>query len=213
MSLWNDIQPWIDKETGLMTAADGGRDNLILMSAYLSRELIRLGEESAALTLHCSALKFQTATQVRPGLYQKLPGSTDNNTEDNMVGNCYFDLNVSDAIRARWNWHLSCFDVNNPNKFAVNQNLFARFFGLKAYIVACSGKKPWLVQRLIWCASTWFSVKYSTGASDPLKLMLQCDELKDMCPRTVAYWRRHYTAKSLYSQYFGPNHPLTKYSV
>ena len=213
MSLWQDIQPWIDSETGLMTAADGGRDNLILMSSYLYRELINNGEYQDAATLFTRCMRFITVTTVAPGLYKKLPDSLDDNTEDNMVGNCYMSPAIAAKICVRWNYHLSCFDVNNPNKFALNRNFFGRFFGLKAYIIASSGFKPWLIQRLIWCVSTWYSVKTSKGASDPLKLMLECDKMEKWCPKTVAYWHKNNSAKVLYAEYFGPNHPLVKYKT
>lgn len=213
MSLWNDIQPWIDKETGLMQAGDFGRDNLILMSAYLYRELNRLEEYGDAQVLLGRAFKFMTITCVEPGLYKKLPDSIDDNTEDNMVGNCYLSPAVACRIEVRWNHRFSCFDINHPNKIALNRNFFGRFFGLKAYIIACAGYRPWFIQRLIWCAAAVFSVWTSKGASDPLKLMLQCDRMEKYCPKTVAYWRSKYSSKSLYSDYFGVDNPLAKHSA
>lgn len=212
MSLWQDIQPWIDSETGLMTSADGGRDNLILMSSYLYLELLSNGEYQDAITLAQRCVRFIGTTVVTPGLYKKLPNSTDDNTEDNMVGNCYMSSDTAAKIKTRWDYHLSCFDVNYPNKFAFNRNFFARFIGLKAFIVASAGVKPWFFQRWLWSLSAVFSVWISKGASDPLKLMLQCVVMEKYCPKTVAYWHRHNSVSDLYSQYFGPNHPLTIYS-
>lgn len=212
MSLWNDIQPWLDPETGLMQAGDGGRDNLILMSAYLHRELVLQGESDAANELSKRALKFLISVKVKTGLYKKLSDSTDDNTEDNLTGACYWGWDIPRDIWYHWNWHLSCFDVNNPNKIALNRNFFARFIGLKAYIIAAAGHEPNIIQRLLWCISVWISIKYSTGASDPLKQMLKCEVMESITPKTVAYWKKHYSIPALYLDYFGANNPLYIYS-
>jgi hypothetical protein len=212
MSLWNDIQPWIDIDSGLMTAPDGGKDNLILMSTYLYRELLRLGEEEAAIELSARAVGFLNKCRVDKGLYRRAPGDLSDNSVDNMIGACSFGVGVAEFIRQRWNTHFSCFDVNAPDKFEIGSNFYGRFIGLKAYIVSCSSRKPWLIQRWFWILSTLFSIKYSTGASDPLLQLLQCDAMSRRCPKTVAYWHKHYSVKSLYSQYFGEDFPLTKYA-
>lgn len=212
MSLWQDIQPWIDPSTGLMTATDGGKDNLVLMSAYLLRELRANGEDAAASILASNIQRFLSACRVDTGLYSRAPGDTSPNSLDNLIGICSVSTFNAECIRHRWNWHLSCFDVTAPNKFALNQNFFGRFIGVKAFIVEASMNSSWLVQRLLWCLATLWSVKTSSGASNPLLTMLQCDIMAGKCPRTVKYWRKHYTAKSLYSQYFGANHPLTLYA-
>lgn len=212
MSLWTEIQPWIDPNTGLMTATDGGKDNMLLMSMYLMRELAANDEVAAVLSLSAKMSYFCNKSKVYTGLYRRAPGDQSDNSIDNMIGLCRFSVAKAEEVRVRWNWHLSCFDVNAPNKFALNRNFFGRFIGVKAFIVVAAGKTPWLIQRLLWCLSVVWSVKTSSGSSDPLLMMLQCDEMFVHCPFTVKYWKKHYSAKSLYSQYFGPNHPLVKYA-
>lgn len=208
MSLWNDIAPWIDKDTGLMTAPDGGRDNLILMTAYLIREMKRLGEPTHDLWYKC--VWFLHNVTVDTGLFRRNKGDASDNSIDNAIGTCFISELHAKMIRHRWNWHFACFDVNHPSRFAFNRNFYARFIGVKAYIVAASGSKPFFVQRLLWCLSVVWSVRTSKGSSDPLLLSLQVDIMEKYCPRTAAYWKRHYSIKDLYTQYFGADFPLTK---
>ena len=213
MTLWDEIQPWIDPESGLMTAADGGKDNLILMSAYLHRELLRLGEVDAALELGARAIGFLSKCRVDKGLYRRAPGDLSNNSVDNMIGACSLSVGVSEFIRQRWNSHFSCFDVNDADSIALGSNFFGRFIGLKAYIVSSASRKPWMVQRALWILSALFSIRYSTGSSDALLQMLQCDAMSRWCPKTAEYWGKHYSIKTLYSEYFGENFPLVKYAI
>lgn len=235
MTLWEAIQPWLDIQTGLMTASDGGKDNLILMSAYLLRELVRSGEIDAAHILLERMQIFLSACQVAPGLYLRAPGNTEQNSVDNLVGACAAGTEVAEAIRVRWNRHLSCFDVSNPNKFAINSNFYARFIGTKAYIVVTADKKPWFIQKWFWNFSVWWSIKSTFpgvvrsilellakiaakfgktvtlpgGASNPLLMSLQVDYMSECCPKVSEWWSKHYSIQNLYSQYFGPTFPLT----
>ena len=212
MSLWQDIQPWIDVETGLMTAADGGRDNLILMSVYLAKTLMLVGESDAAINLYAKIVTFASSVQVAPGLFRRLPGDTSNNSIDNLIGMCAFSASRASDVRNRWNSRFSCFDVNYPDKIALNSNFFGRFVGIKAFILEAAIKPSWFIQRLLWCASTIFSVHFSSGASGPLLASLQVDVMESVCPNTCAYWKKHNSLPDLYAQYFGPNHPITIYS-
>lgn len=208
MSLWQDIQPFLDKETGLMTPPSGGRDNLILMTAYLVRELNRNGECVEARIMASRAQTFLQQVEVSSGLYRRLPGSSDDNSVDNLIGTCSLFFFHAWKVRVRWNLRLSCFDVNHPDVIAFNKNFYGRFIGLKAFILACAGVRPWLVQRLLWSASVFWSVHTSTGSSDPLLLSLQADAMRGLCPRTCRYWSRHYSLKQLYTDYFGADFPL-----
>lgn len=209
MSLWDQIQPYLDKETGLMTAADGGRDNLILMSAYLIRELLHLSEEEGVSNVFKSFYLFLPRVRVTCGLYLRRPFDTDDNSVDNLIGTCYFSQSAAQLILKRWRDYFTCFDVNHPTKIALNRNFYGRFVGLKAYILAASGITPGLFQRLLWCLSVWWSVHTSKGSSDPLLMSLQVDIMIQHCPRASLYWHKHYNLYDLYSQYFGPYHPLT----
>lgn len=208
MSLWEDIQPWIDKETGLMTATNGGRDNLILMSTYLRRQLYRVKEDAAAAAMWTRMDNFLRASEIFPGLYLRSPSNFSDNSIDNLIGACWSNMFVAERIRLRWNSYLSCFDVNNERKIALNRNFYARFLGVKAYIVASSGLKPNFIQRLIWTLAVVWSVYTSKGSSDPLLLSLQVDAMRKHCPRTAAFWDSHYTLQELLGTYFGPNHPI-----
>lgn len=214
MSLWNDIQPWIDKQTGLMTAPDGGRDNLILFTAYLARAMEE--EPDAPITsmvpLGRSYTAFFDSAKVSRGLYLRSPGNLADNSIDNLIGACYLSPARAKDIRFRWNHYLSCFDVNNPDKIALNRNFYGRFIGVKAFIVASCGDKPWWIQRILWCASVVFSVWTQSGASNPLLLSLQVDTMRRYCPRTAAYWYRKNSLKALYTAYFGADFPITKYT-
>lgn len=213
MNLWDEIQPWIDKETGLMTAADGGRDNLVLMSAYLVRELLNRGETDAANSMLKRIADFMTTVQVYPGLYRRLPNDAGDNSVDNLIGACFAQTEIALMIHKWWHARWSCFDVNNTDKFALNRNFYGRFLGLHGFIIAASGARPGLFQRLIWSLSVLWSVHTSKGASDPLLLSLQIDVMSPHCPRAAAYWRKHYSLQELYREYFGEHHPLVNSEV
>ena len=207
MSLWDDIQPYLDLETGLLMAPDGGKDNLQLYSAYLYRELIRSGEYSRAVIIYERVINYCLANQVTLGLYRRSP--LNDNSIDNYTGIVYVSPDLSDYVLSRWSVRFACFDCDRPDWIGVGRYWFGRFLGFKPYLQACAEIKPNLINRVIWVLSCLVSIKFSKGASDPLLQSLQCDKMAVYCPKTVSFWRSRYFLKQLYSEYFGPNHPLT----
>lgn len=74
MSLWADIQPYLDPATGLLMAPDGGKDNLVLLSAYLMREMLRLGEIDDVWRLQARIVAYVNQNRIEPGLVQNHVG-------------------------------------------------------------------------------------------------------------------------------------------
>jgi hypothetical protein len=211
MSLWDDSQPYLDPDTGLLMATDGGKDNLILYSAYLYRELEGNSYYTNAQRLRLSCLTFLFQGQAAPGLYRRAPGSQDDNSIDNLIGACYISPTIARYILRRWNSHFACFDVNRPAWIGLGKNWYGRFIGLKPYIKAAAGKPVSRFDKLLWSLACIWSTYRSKGASDPLLQSLQND-LMPGCRLAKMLWRRKYNVKALYSAYFGPDHPLTNYA-
>lgn len=191
-----------------MTAPDGGSDNLILMTAYLMRELIRF-DGSVPPKLKSAIVVFLGNCRVLCGLWLRRPGDYSQNSVDNLVGACYANALAAFQVWIRWQRYWSCFDVTAPTKVALNSNFYGRFIGLKAFIVASAGLKPWWIQRMLWIGSVYFTQWTTSGASDLLLLSLQMDAMEKYCPRTVARWRKKNPLYPLYVEYFGADFPLT----
>ncbi len=207
-TLWDEIAPWIDKETGLMTAPDGGSDNLILMSAYLWRALPS-ADGLVPDTFIANIANFIDNTKVATGLNLRKPGDFAPQSIDNLIVLCYLRPFDAELVRFRWNSYFGCFDVSHPRRIAINGSWFARFIGVKSYIVAATGLKPWWIQRMLWIGSVFFTQWTTSGASDLLLLSLQVDVMEKYCPRTCTWWRKKNPLYPLYAQYFGETFPLT----
>lgn len=208
MSLWEEIQPYLDKETGLLAAPDGGRDNLILYSVYLYREMGERGERRYELLDR--ALRMMGATRVAPGLYLRHPGSTDGNSLDNLVGAAFIDFGMA---YERWETFGPYFNAANPSERKRNKYWYGRFPGLKAYIKACAGIKLNAWDKLLWSVACIFNAYFSRGASDPLLQNLQNHVMSiyGYCPFARKVWARRYpSAQALYAEYFGKDHPMAK---
>ncbi len=208
MALWEDIQPWIDKETGLMQSADFGRDNLPLMSAYLHRELTRLGEG-------CSILEervhdFILNHEINVGMWLCPAESRNDFTEDNATGIAYFSTTASQRMIIRWRAYYSCFDIHRPTRIAFNRGFFGRFIGLKAFLKYQAGERLNVLDKFLVWASTWWTIHTTRGASDALKLSLKLDEMKDVCKMSYRLFYKRFNLGDLYADYFGPDHPLSQ---
>lgn len=209
MSLYDDIHPYLDKDTGLLLPPSGGKDNLILYSAYLLRELEAKGERTAELTVWNSCVTFLTGSRVAPGLYLRAPGDKDDNSVDNMIGACFVSSSVASDILSRWNSRFACFDVNRPSWIGIGKNWYGRFVGLKPYIKACAGEEVTWWDTIIWSLACIWSTYRSKGASDPLLQSLQNDKMPG-CVFAKRLWNKKYSVKALYATYFGTDFPLSK---
>lgn len=207
MSLWNDIQPWLDHDTGMVTASDGGKDNLILMTAHLWREMSRLKEDPS--TLVHSVMAFYKNTEVVSGLWLRRPRDLTPNAVDNLIGACFIFPSAAQRALKHWNKYWTCFDVQAPNRIRLNSNFYGRFLGLGTYIRAAAGEKPNLFQRLIWIGSNYFTDWTASGDSDRLLMSLQSEIMRRYCPKTCARYDARNPVYTLYFGYFGANFPLT----
>lgn len=208
--LWQEIQPYLDPETGLLMAPDGGKDNLVLFSAYLIRELYRTGDTGNAFEMVRRTSAFLMKCEVGPGLYFRHPSDPSGNSVDNMIGTCFVSMLDASFILERWNRLWGCFDVHRPAWVGIGANWYGRFVGLKPYIKAAAGQPVSWLDKVIWSAACIWSTIHSTGASDPLLQSLQNDTMPG-CQFAKRIWDKKYSVPALYAEYFGEGHPLAKY--
>ena len=214
MNLWQDIQPYLDKETGLLPATDGGRDNLILFSAYLIRHL----NGSGLVTFETITFNFlQPASRSAPGLYRRRPDDYDDNSIDNLVGAAAVSPLIAYLILSRWSSHYTCFDVNRPDWVGFGKNTFGRFIGTKQYLKAAASESLNIFDSLLWSLICLYSYFYEKDTSNLLLRSLQVDAILQsnswLCKKIALKWQKKNRLKRLYSEYFGPTHPLTLYAV
>lgn len=210
-----NIKPYIDAETGMVMAADGGRDNLILNTATL---IALLGDGSG---WEMKALRFLSSVTVAPGLYKRYPGHTGSNSVDNLIGAACASYLIPSQIRlwarhSRW-----CFNVEKPGSWAF-RHWYWKFIGIPPFIHMAAGRPIGLFYQLTFALACIFSTFSERGnTSDKCLQFLINRRVEHRYPLvnwSIRIWRNRMAKKypggmaEVYSIYFGPEHPFTRYA-
>jgi hypothetical protein len=207
-TLWQSIQPYLDPSTGLLMARDGGKDNLVLLSCYLLRELEAASDQGNALLLRMRIDIYLVACRIDTGLFKREPHNVGETSLDNMTAIIWFDTGYAKSVHARWKDASACFRNSDPAwRGHFSKDWFGRWalVGYTAYLKAGCGMAPNIFERNLWSAATRAQPLFAKGASDPLLQSLQNDRMRAHCPWTVSVWERRYKLSQLYAEYFHDN--------
>lgn len=219
MSLAEEIKPWIHKETGMITASDGGIDNLALGTAHLIA-LLTEGAEKAEWRFKAWKFLSSESVSVRPGLYRRYPGATGNNSVDNLVAAAFSCSGQAFFICLRGTQMHWCFDVENPDKFSFKY-WYARFIGFPPFIKIAAGEKIGLISQLLWSIACIYSaLTPKQNTSDKLLQYLMNRTVGGrywLCDRAIGAWgrlmaRKYSSLKEVYAVYYGDSHPFAKHA-
>jgi hypothetical protein len=207
-----NIQPFIDSQTGLVAGADGGRDNETLDTAtfkFLQKEL--------SPAMNQAIDQFLNVTRVSLGVWRRYPNASDNSV-DNYVGIAYLSSGYAKTIQLRGENSFWCFNISNPNKFAL-RFWFGRFLGFAPFIRASATGKMGLIDAFFYAITCFLtSLSAPENTSDKCLQILMNDRVKGLhwlsdlgIKAFNSVMRRKYPrgVQSVYSIYFGPNHPFT----
>lgn len=213
MKLWDAMQKYLDPLYGLAMPPDGGKDNLILDSAFLHRELLIHQDHAAADELSGRASAFLGKCEIRPGLYLRYPGNLEDNSPDNLIGSAWFEGIRAQNIYQRWVDFYGCFDVKNPDLVnLLSPQCYVRIHGLETYLAMAAKKAPTPLQLETWNAVSTLNVLVNNGPGNELMQSLQNDKMamNGHGRTTLAAWEIRYKVADLYAQQFGEDYPLTK---
>lgn len=116
MSLIEEIKPWVDEETGMIQAGDGGRDNLVVMTATL----VSLLPDPERLPWLGLIDDFAIRAAVEPGLvsvdYHRVQGMSPDNICALMVMG---DRTTKSAIMAYGRKTFWTFNCERPGRFGI----------------------------------------------------------------------------------------------
>ena len=213
MTLWQEIQPFLDKETGLLGAPDSGRDNLPLFTALLIRDMRRLGED--ALAIRIRLYEFLRASEIKAGLYKRRPDYVGDNSADNLKAAAYISGLLAADIAFRWDRYHACFDVERPEWVGIGKHWYGRFIGMKALIDAARLQTPSLWQRTLWSLATIFSAYFVKDAGNLQLQSLECSLMAKhgFCKRACRiFWKRHDLAQIYLAYGYPEGHPMVKYA-
>lgn len=218
MSLTEEIKPWID-ETGMIQAANHGRDNLILGTAHLIALLTDPLEQADWRFKAWMFLSDEVA--VRSGLYKRYPDCTGNNSVDNLVAAAFASKAQALLIYIRGKKMHWSFDVENPDEFSWRY-WYGRFIGFSPFIKMAAGASIGLVGQLLWSLACIFSALSSKQNTSDKLLQYLMNRIVGgrywLCDRAMEFWRKIMARKypggmrDVYAIYYGPDHPFAKYA-
>lgn len=220
MSLIDEIQPWVDAETGLITAPDGGRDNMPVYTAAL----ITLLQHTSGNWIDWAKKMYDYCrkTQVVPGLYtvdfHRIQGMSPDNIVGIMVGT--WRVGVQQDIlwygkKSWWN-----FNVATPYKWGISNWVWPLigFVPMMRVVGNTYDYHPSLWDRFeIFISSVFNTLSHKSDTSNKCLQYLWNQQL-DHNSWSVRAWKwlmiRKYPGglQELYSLQFGPTHPFTKYA-
>ena len=130
-----NLENLIDQDTGLVRAADGGRDNMPVTTAIA---IILTESEAQAVQLTSRFVMFLTRTSVSlgGGIFRRYPGANDNSV-DNMVAACCISRDYAKIVYACSNTTKWCYNVASPGTFSF-QYWYQRFIGFPSFVKASS---------------------------------------------------------------------------
>jgi hypothetical protein len=215
--LYEDLKPYIDPDSGLVMAADGGCDNEPLFAAIAFR-LDPWG--MAGLKVNAHDFLSRESVRIVPGLYRRYPGATDNSV-DNLVGVCCFGESFAKSILTYCESTRFSYDVTKPGHFTLRY-WFGRFVGFPPFVKAAAGKKIGIGSQILFSLACLFTLIGSrTDVGNRQLQLLMNDVLYGkyrLVDATIRFWGKRMKkmypngAKDIFSLYHGPNHPFVKYA-
>lgn len=218
MSLATEIEFFRDPDTGMIHAADGGRDNLILNTATLISLLS--ADESKQAWARDAAIDFLISSEVQPGLYKREPTHTGSNSVDNLIAAACVSQLIAWDIAEHGRKHRWCFNVERPGTFEL-KHWYGRFLGVPAF-VRLRARDRALFDPLLFsiaCVLSTFSKRENT--SDKCLQRLMNEAIKGehwLCDLAIRVWNKLMQRKypgglaELYGVYFGPLHPFARHA-
>lgn len=216
-ALFNEIKGHLDPETGMVLAADGGRDNLIVNSATLWT-LLTDPHESVDWQYEC--LQFLYKNQIFPGIFSRYLGHNGPNSVDNLIGAMVVGTNVmihdgrSHGENHFW-YYGSC-------GYPRIGDWYVRFAGFPQWMRAIDKTPLTGWQRDALGVAFWMtSLSDYSNTSDKCLSVLQAIKLggslgpyKDVLePWRLRMMRKYPGGRAeLYAIYFGKDHPFAKYA-
>jgi hypothetical protein len=216
------MAPYIDKETGLITAPDGGRDNLLLYTARLTRFLALDDAEKYRPTV----LKAVESLTIKPGLYRRYPTHNDENSPDNFIGAVvlFRNLGMQDKLqemRSYVRWHFWFYNTSDSFirfkgfKF-LTKDFYAIHIGLPPLIKAACGERLNVWDVFAYKIAVKYLMKTTSGSSDTclqddMNSIMTDDRLVETINEFDDWIKRDRGGrKAVYSDFYGPEHPFTK---
>lgn len=214
----SDLDRWIDPETGLITAADGGVDNLATCTATA---LQFLGAEDR-LTLRSRVIEFFRLCEVKPGLYSRRPGDHGTGSVDNLVGMACLSYQLDTDHRYKMLKYADAndwvFDVENPGSSSVRNN-YGRFAGIPPFLKIAAGVGAPLYDQVIMAGATVFNAGSARENTSDKCLQILINSVVSgrytICSLGIGVWKTWMQKKyprgqrELYEIYWGVAHPFT----
>lgn len=209
---------YTDKQTGLILASDGGRDNMPVCTA-LAHILTDDCVQADLLEERAEDFINRPDVKVEWGTFRRYPGANDNSV-DNMIGLCYLSKNY-----AQWIWQykwesLFSFNVSNYKKFSFKW-WYGRFLGFPSYVKFVATGDIGILDYVLVSISMWFS---TFGAKEDtsnkiLQYIMNQKYAKNDNSRILNFflkrWNKKmnkiyaYGPKQMFEIYFGASHPFT----
>ncbi len=165
--------------------------------------------------------RFFKDCEVKPGLIKRYPNRVDGGiSQDEMIGAATLDENAAKRIYDYGQSHFWYFNPDNTS-FTL-ANWYGRFLDFKPYIKFRAVGSMNIFQQIAWSIMTVLSpMSSSDNTSGKILKWTQFKALKGrywLCDQAIKFWKwrmkKSYVngMKSVFTIYFGPNHPITVYS-
>lgn len=212
----SQILAYADSTSGLITASDGGRDNLVLFTVT-AMIIPRLMSDAEGWDLAGKINSFLDLTEIKIGLFERLPGARDNSV-DNLVATAAFSDQRALEIWTYGSQNDWCFNPAEPGVFNFKYWYWPRFIGILPHIKACAGKPLNIVDTVLWSVACIFSaLSARDNTSDKCLQFIMNHSMEGrskLCDWTISQWRWLMQKKypsgmaEVYAIYFGPKHPF-----
>lgn len=223
MSLIDDIKPWADPATGMVQAADGGRDNLVVHTYRLVRRLSQAEREQ--ITPIVNRFFYDCLIPGWPGLFHRYPGHTGEGSIDNLIGAALLShalgLGFEHAILRHARRNFWVFNTESPGKIRWRpfkscywwKDWYWKHIGVPPMLKVICDEELTAFDRLAFRVSVWFLMIFNKGSSD---LLLQDDINSviyghdDQIDELLHRFYLRFDIQSANSDYYGTNHPFAK---
>lgn len=216
------MSPYMDKETSLITAPDGGRDNLVLFTARLTRYLALDELEKYRPTVE-QAIKTLT---IKPGLYRRYPTHNDENSPDNFIGAIvlFKNLGMMDKLqemRSYVRWHFWFYNTSDQfirfKKFKfLTKDFYAIHIGIPVLLKAACGERLNAWDVFAYKIAIKFLMKTTSGSSDTclqddMNSIIGDSRLLDVITEFNDWVKTDRGGrKAVFTDFYGADHPFTK---
>lgn len=212
----SQISQYIDPTSGLVASQDGGRDNLVLftVTALMLSSPQSMISQQELLELTNSLTTFLSLTEVKMGLYERLPGAKDNSV-DNLIATAEISKEIALEIWDYGSKNSWCFNPAYPDDFSLKY-WYGRFIGFVPHVKACAEIRLTLIDKVLWSIACIFSALSPYGnTSDKCLQFIMNHSMQGrskLCDWAIDQWKwimKHkypMGMREVYSIYFGRDH-------